>query len=68
MNPLPPATTAEPEYACALIADTRGWLLLELGYNLEERVREMLGTAWEAVATAADLAGIPRVISARKKP
>ena len=45
-----------------------GWLLLELGYNLEERVREMLGAAWETVATTADLAGIPRVISARKKP
>ncbi len=43
-----------------------GWLLLELGYNSEERVRAMLDGRWKDVRSGPDLAGIPRVLEARK--
>ncbi len=43
-----------------------GWLLLELGYNSEERVRAMLDGRWTNVQSGPDLAGIPRVLAARK--
>lgn len=42
-----------------------GWLLLELGYNSLEPVKNMLGAGWRDVEVIADLAGLPRVIAAR---
>jgi release factor glutamine methyltransferase len=43
-----------------------GWLVMELGDTAAEPVGEML-VGWEAVAFMADLAGTPRVVSARKR-
>ena len=54
-----------------LIADAarvlrpNGWLLLELGYNSLDPVREMLEHGWSDIDVIPDLAGYPRVISAR---
>ena len=45
-----------------------GWLLLELGYNSLESVRQMLATGWSDIEVGADLAGLPRVIAARLLP
>jgi len=42
-----------------------GYLILELGYNLAEPVRGMLGEGWSNVRTIPDLAGIPRVLAAQ---
>jgi release factor glutamine methyltransferase len=42
-----------------------GWLLIEIGYTQSEAVRALL-PGWHSVHTVADLAGIPRVIAARK--
>lgn len=44
-----------------------GWIVLELGYQSEAAVREMLG-GWQEVCVETDLAGLPRVISARYLP
>ena len=41
-----------------------GWLVMEIGYRGEGRIREML-TGWSDVETRQDLAGWPRVVSAR---
>ncbi len=45
-----------------------GWLLMEIGYTQEMRVRGLLEQqhAWSELRTVADLQGIPRVIAARK--
>jgi release factor glutamine methyltransferase len=44
-----------------------GWLILELGYNLALQVRGLLSTPpWDSIATDRDLAGIERVIFARR--
>ena len=47
-----------------------GVLVLELGYNSLPRVRSLLDSphGWSEVGVTNDLAGIPRVISARKSP
>jgi release factor glutamine methyltransferase len=42
-----------------------GWLLIEIGYSQSEAVMSLL-TAWHNVHSVPDLAGIPRVIVARK--
>ncbi len=42
-----------------------GWLVMELGYRLREAVEEILGE-WSDVRVIPDLAGIPRVIAARR--
>ena len=42
-----------------------GWLLVELGYNSLEPVRNMLGSGWSEIEVRADLAGLPRVLAAR---
>jgi release factor glutamine methyltransferase len=42
-----------------------GWLIMELGYDSSGPVREMLG-AWRNIEVVKDLAGIARVIAARK--
>ena len=43
-----------------------GWLVMELGYRSSDDVRAMLAE-WDAVETANDLAGFPRVMIARKR-
>ncbi|HKS95776.1 MAG TPA: peptide chain release factor N(5)-glutamine methyltransferase [Terriglobia bacterium] len=43
-----------------------GHLVVEVGYNMAERVRALLGSEWTDVEIRPDLAGIPRVVSARK--
>ena len=44
-----------------------GWLLLELGYNSLDPVRGMFGPAWSEITVQADLAGLPRVLAARRR-
>jgi release factor glutamine methyltransferase len=41
-----------------------GWLVMEIGYSIENRIREMLG-GWADIRITPDLQGIPRVIAAR---
>lgn len=43
-----------------------GYVAVEIGYNMRERVVALLGDAWDDVQVTPDLAGIPRIISARK--
>jgi release factor glutamine methyltransferase len=43
-----------------------GWLLLELGYNSLDPVKKLLGAGWSEITVQQDLAGIPRVLSARQ--
>jgi release factor glutamine methyltransferase len=45
-----------------------GWLLLELGYNSVVPVRGMLGPGWSEISVTEDLAGLPRVLTARWLP
>ena len=42
-----------------------GWLVMELGFGCEEHVRELVN-GWREIVVAPDLAGIPRVIAARR--
>jgi release factor glutamine methyltransferase len=42
-----------------------GWLVMEIGFSTEEKVKALL-TEWLEVQTTADLQGIPRVVAARK--
>jgi len=42
-----------------------GWLIMEIGYSIEEPVRALL-QAWKEIRTVNDLQGIPRVIAAKK--
>ncbi|HEY6253201.1 MAG TPA: peptide chain release factor N(5)-glutamine methyltransferase [Candidatus Angelobacter sp.] len=42
-----------------------GWLVMEIGFSTEEKVKALL-TDWIDVQTTADLQGIPRVVAARK--
>jgi release factor glutamine methyltransferase len=42
-----------------------GWLVMEIGFSIEEPVRALLGR-WSEVRVNADLQGIPRVVLARK--
>ena len=51
-----------------LIANARcRHLILELGFNLAEPVRAMLGEGWTDIRVIPDLAGIPRVLAAKWK-
>jgi len=43
-----------------------GWLVMEIGFSTEERVKALLND-WTEVQTTADLQGIPRVIAAKKQ-
>ena len=43
-----------------------GWLIVEIGYNMGDAVAALLGDGWADIGVQPDLAGIPRVISARK--
>ena len=42
-----------------------GWLVMEIGFSTEAKVKELLA-GWTDVQTTADLQGIPRVVAARK--
>ncbi|MGH9602019.1 MAG: peptide chain release factor N(5)-glutamine methyltransferase [Terriglobales bacterium] len=42
-----------------------GWLVMEIGYSIEEAVRALLD-GWSEVRVTHDLQGIPRVVAARK--
>ena len=53
------------EARAALVA--KGWIVLELGYNMAGRVQALVGDAWTNVEVTNDLAGIPRVLAAQKK-
>jgi release factor glutamine methyltransferase len=54
-----------PQVARAL--QPGGWLVLELGYDVEEGVRNLLsGEYWSDLQWRKDLAGIVRVVSARR--
>jgi release factor glutamine methyltransferase len=43
-----------------------GWMVVELGYNSCDGVMGMLGPGWQDVHDVPDLAGIPRVLAARR--
>ena len=43
-----------------------GWLVMELGFKSRDRVLAMLGSVWTDVEAVPDLAGIPRVLAARR--
>jgi release factor glutamine methyltransferase len=43
-----------------------GYLIVEMGFSMEERVLGLLGDAWQRLPTRADLQGIPRTIRARR--
>ena len=45
-----------------------GYLLMEIGFALEERVVSLFDESWERLPTATDLQGIPRVVCARRLP
>ncbi|MBL8179608.1 MAG: peptide chain release factor N(5)-glutamine methyltransferase [Bryobacterales bacterium] len=45
-----------------------GWLIMELGWRSLDAVKAMFGEGWHNVEDVADLAGIPRVLAARRKP
>ena len=44
-----------------------GFVVVEIGYNMREQVLALLGQDWTEIEVMPDLAGIPRVVSARKK-
>jgi len=43
-----------------------GWLIFEIGFGQESSIRPFFDDAWEQPACLPDLAGIPRVFSAKK--
>jgi release factor glutamine methyltransferase len=49
----------------ARVLQPGGWLIMEVAYNADRRVRELLGTPWTNVQVETDLAGLPRVVSAQ---
>ncbi len=52
-----------PQAHAALVPG--GWVVMEMGFSVEERVRALLA-GWEDVRVTHDLQGIPRVIAARR--
>jgi len=44
-----------------------GFVVVEIGYNMRDQVLALLGQDWTEIAVMPDLAGIPRVVSARKR-
>jgi release factor glutamine methyltransferase len=45
-----------------------GYLVVEIGYNMRDAVLALLGEGWTNVDVRPDLAGIPRVVIAKKSP
>jgi release factor glutamine methyltransferase len=52
-----------PQAGAALVPG--GWLVMEMGYSVEEAVRGLLA-GWDNIRVTHDLQGIPRVIAAQK--
>jgi release factor glutamine methyltransferase len=58
---------------CRLIPQARealrsgGWLLMEIGFSMSRAVMALLEPDWDEVHAVPDLAGIPRVVVARKR-
>lgn len=44
-----------------------GYLVMEIGLGMEERVLNLFGEEWDRLRTKADLQGIPRTVVVRKK-
>jgi len=44
-----------------------GWMVIELGYNMAERVKALFGDAWANLEVTNDLRCIPRVLCAQKQ-
>jgi release factor glutamine methyltransferase len=44
-----------------------GFVVVEIGYNMRNQVLALLGQDWTEIEVTPDLAGIPRVVSAKKK-
>ena len=51
--------------AARLALKPGGWLAMEIGFSMEDSVRELL-REWSDVRSVPDLQGIPRVVAARK--
>jgi methylase of polypeptide subunit release factors len=45
-----------------------GWLVMEIGYNIDREVRKLFNQGWRVEPTRMDQSGIPRVIAAEKIP
>jgi release factor glutamine methyltransferase len=43
-----------------------GYLLMEIGFGLEDRVLSLFNESWERLPTGGDLQGIPRVVCGRR--
>jgi release factor glutamine methyltransferase len=43
-----------------------GYVVVEIGYNTHQTVLALLGNDWDEIKVTPDLAGIPRVVSAKK--
>lgn len=43
-----------------------GHLVLEIGYSMDDAIRELLGDGWTVLPTRTDLQGIPRIVVARR--
>jgi release factor glutamine methyltransferase len=43
-----------------------GYVVVEIGYSMRETVLALLGEEWDEIQATPDLAGIPRVVSAKK--
>jgi release factor glutamine methyltransferase len=52
-----------PEAARVLVPG--GWLVMEVAYNSEGPVHDLLARAFDSMETHTDLAGLPRVVAAR---
>ncbi|HTS69728.1 MAG TPA: peptide chain release factor N(5)-glutamine methyltransferase [Terriglobia bacterium] len=44
-----------------------GYVVVEMGYSMRDRVLALLGEDWAEIQVTPDLAGIPRVVSAMKR-
>jgi release factor glutamine methyltransferase len=44
-----------------------GFVVVEIGYNMRDQVLALLGEDWAEIEVLPDFAGIPRVVSAKKK-
>ncbi len=49
------------------VLDPGGYAVVEIGYNLRDRVLALLGAPWDEIEVRDDYAGIPRVVSAKKR-
>ena len=52
----------------ARIVKPGGWLVMEIGYQAQDRIQAMLAASWVEVQVKQDLAGWPRVVSAQFRP